>query len=76
MKVNRRFGGTCHLNLQGQRIDQERNHREADSKQTSKLVYCLGLFFGPEDRGDMFLRKVGCLSTDYTVLYPRRQNSS
>jgi hypothetical protein len=28
--------------------------------------------FGLEDGGDMFLRKVGCLSKDYTALYPRR----
>jgi hypothetical protein len=32
----------------------------------------LGLFFYPEDGGDMFLRNVGWLSTDYTALYPRR----
>jgi hypothetical protein len=38
--------------------------REASSQQ--------GLFFDPEDGGDMFLRNVGWLSTDYTVLYPRR----
>jgi hypothetical protein len=28
------------------------------------------------DGGCMFLRNVGCLSTDYTTLYPRRQNST
>jgi hypothetical protein len=28
------------------------------------------------DGGDMFLRNIGSLSTDYTALYPRRQNSS
>jgi hypothetical protein len=33
----------------------------------------LGLFFGPENGGDMFLRNVGWLLTDYTTLYPRRQ---
>jgi hypothetical protein len=27
----------------------------------------------PENGGDMFLRNVGWLSTDYTALYPRRQ---
>jgi hypothetical protein len=31
------------------------------------------MFFDPEDEGDMFLRNVGGLSKDYTVLYPRRQ---
>jgi hypothetical protein len=35
--------------------------------------FLLGLFFDPEDGGDMFLRNVGWLLTDYTALYPRRQ---
>jgi hypothetical protein len=30
------------------------------------------LFLDPEDGGDMFLRKVGCNSKDYTASYPRR----
>jgi hypothetical protein len=29
-------------------------------------------FFDPEDRGDMFLRKVSWNSSDYTASYPRR----
>jgi hypothetical protein len=33
-------------------------------------------FFDPEDGGDMFLRNVGWLSTDYTPLYPRTEKSS
>jgi hypothetical protein len=33
----------------------------------------LGLLFDPQDGGHMMLRNVGCLSTDYTALYPRRQ---
>jgi hypothetical protein len=47
----------------------------------SKLATCihagflLGLFLDPKN-GDIFLRNVGWLSTDYTVLYPRRQRSS
>jgi hypothetical protein len=31
--------------------------------------------FDPEGGGDMLLRNVGGLSTDYTALYPRRENS-
>jgi hypothetical protein len=34
-----------------------------------------GIFLGsfdPEDGGDMFLRNVDRLSTDYTAFYPRR----
>jgi hypothetical protein len=38
--------------------------------------FLLGLFSDPEDGGDMFLQCVGRLPTDYTVLYPRRNNSS
>jgi hypothetical protein len=38
--------------------------------------FLLGLFFDPEDGGDMFLQNVSRLSTDYAALYPRRQNSS
>jgi hypothetical protein len=36
----------------------------------------LCLFFDHGDGGEMFFRNVGWLSTDYTALYPRRQNSS
>jgi hypothetical protein len=35
--------------------------------------FLLGLYFDPENGGNMFLRNVGCLSTDCTALYPRRQ---
>jgi hypothetical protein len=34
------------------------------------------LIFYPEVGGDMFLRNVGWLSTDYTALYPKRSKSS
>jgi hypothetical protein len=34
--------------------------------------FLLGLLFDPEDRGDMFIRNVGWLQPDYTVLYGRR----
>jgi hypothetical protein len=66
LKVNWRFGGTCCLHLQDQRISQARNWREAGSKH--------GLFFGPEDGCDMFLRNVSWLSTAWMALYPGTYN--
>jgi hypothetical protein len=39
-------------------------------------MFLLDLFFDPEDGGDMFLRNVGCNSTDYTASYVRRWYSS
>jgi hypothetical protein len=63
LKVNRRFGGTCRLHLQGRIISQARNQQESRSAR-----YLLRLFFDPEDGGDMFLRNVGWRSTDYTAL--------
>jgi hypothetical protein len=38
--------------------------------------FLLDLFFDLENRGDMFLRNIGWLSTDCTALYPRRWCSS
>jgi hypothetical protein len=32
----------------------------------------LGLFFDPEDGGDIFLPNFGWLSMDYMALYPRK----
>jgi hypothetical protein len=63
LKVNWRFGGTCHLHLQGRRITRARNQR--DSRWEAEL-------FDPEDGGDMFLWNVGWLSADYMAFYPRR----
>jgi hypothetical protein len=38
--------------------------------------FLLDLFNGSEDGGEMFRRNIRRLSTHYTVLYPRGQNSS
>jgi hypothetical protein len=38
LKVNRRFGGTCHVHLQCWRISQARNQCEAGGKQNSRLA--------------------------------------
>jgi hypothetical protein len=37
---------------------------------------CWNYFFDPEDGGDIFLRNVGCNSTEYKASYPRRWYSS
>jgi hypothetical protein len=78
LKVNRLFGETYYLHLQGLRKSQAGNQREVGGKQFLLLLsgFFLGLQVEPEDEGDVFLRSVGRLSTDYTALYPRRQNSS
>jgi hypothetical protein len=43
LKVSRHFGGTCRLRLQGRRISQERNQREAGSKQNRAYFLILNM---------------------------------
>jgi hypothetical protein len=62
IRVSSRFGRRCRFHIQGRRI---RNHYEASSK------LLLGLFFDPDDGGDMFLRNIRRLSMNYLALYPR-----
>jgi hypothetical protein len=62
LKVNRRFGGTYRLHLQGRRISRASFH----------AGFLLGLVFDAEDGGDMILRNVGWLSTHYTALFSKR----
>jgi hypothetical protein len=68
LKVNRHFGGTCHLHLQGRRKNQARNQRESFPLAFTLVSYLaysfhagslLRLFFDPEDGDDMFLRNIG-----------------
>jgi hypothetical protein len=70
LKVDRRFGGACRFHLQGRRIS------GALLSTFFQAGFLLGVFFEPEDGGDMFLRNDGWLSRDYTVLYPRREYAS
>jgi hypothetical protein len=65
----------CHL--LGYDAVQSVELQEPASKQvaSSHLLTCwflLNYFFDHEDGGDIFLRNVGCNSTDYTASYPRR----
>jgi hypothetical protein len=81
LKVNWCFGRTCRLHLQGRRISQARNHHEAGTSWANlpccfMVVSFLVYSSNPEHGDGMVLRNVGWLSTDYTVLYPRRRNSS
>jgi hypothetical protein len=65
LKDNRRFGGTYHHPLKGRIISRARNR--ALLATCFHATFLLGLFFNPEERGDIFLRNVGLLST---ALYP------
>jgi hypothetical protein len=67
LQVNQRFGGTCFLFLQGERISQARHQCEVGGKQTFH-----DLFYNLKDGGNIFLENVGWLSVNYTALYPRR----
>jgi hypothetical protein len=53
LKVNRRFGGSYDLHIQGPWISQARNQRE--SRWQAELWF--GLFFNPDDGGGMFPQK-------------------
>jgi hypothetical protein len=75
LKVNGSFGRTCRLHLQSRRISLTRNQHDA-SRTALRAGLLLGLFFDPEDEGNIFLRNVGLLSTDYTISYSRRWNST
>jgi hypothetical protein len=61
LKVNGRFGGTYRLHLQGRKISRARNERESRALFAAcfHAGFLLGLFFGPEDGGDMLFRNVG-----------------
>jgi hypothetical protein len=53
LKINRRFGGICHIHLQDRRI------RKQETNVKGEAGFMLGLFCYIEDGGDMFLRNVG-----------------
>jgi hypothetical protein len=65
LKVNIYFGGTYRLHLQGRRISHARNHYASRWELKPLLVTSFrarilrGLFFGPEDGGDMPLWNIG-----------------
>jgi hypothetical protein len=70
LKVNWRFEGTYRLHLQGRRISRARNQRESFLLTTCfNAGFLLGLFFYPEDGGNMFLSNFDRLPTDNMTLY-------
>jgi hypothetical protein len=52
--------------------EQETNVKVRTNKALFAILIHAGFLFGAEDWGDIFLRNVGWLSTDYMALYPRR----
>jgi hypothetical protein len=57
-------------------VEQETNVKAGLLATCVQTGFFLYLFLDLEDGGNMFLRKVGWFSSDYTTLYPRRRNIS
>jgi hypothetical protein len=66
LSVNRRFGGTYRLHLQGRR--NKFSEKPVWKQVASRVGFLLGLSF-PEDGGDMFRRNIDWHLTDYTWRY-------
>jgi hypothetical protein len=60
------------LHLQARRKAEQEINVEALISGCFHVDFFLDLFFDTEGGGDVFLRNVGWLSTDYMTLYPRR----
>jgi hypothetical protein len=69
VKVNWRFRGQYRLHLQCWRI--KPSIKSTWRKQQAEF----GLFFNPEDRGNIFLQNFSWLLPDYTALYIRTQRT-
>jgi hypothetical protein len=84
LKVYQNFLEIFRLHFQSRRISRARNKSESRRQVESAVLlatclhagFLLCLFFDPEGRSDIFLRKVSWLSTDCKELHSRRQNSS
>jgi hypothetical protein len=74
VQVHLHFRGTNCLHLQGRRISQASNQKEAGGS-TYLVLFASCLAFDLEHGGSILLRNVDELS-DYTESHPRRQYSS
>jgi hypothetical protein len=63
-RLNRHFGGSYRLHLQGR-----------SAATCSRWFFARGFFY-PEDGGDTILRNVGSIDHIYTAPHPRRRHSS
>jgi hypothetical protein len=69
--IQARFGGTYCLHLQGKGL----SHARRKSLSLLLASFFVGLFFGPKDGGNMFLRNVGEILAYYTESQPNQQHS-
>jgi hypothetical protein len=78
LKANRHFRRTYRLHFQGRSISRTRYQHEImwQAEPCFHAGILLGLYFYPENGGNMFFRNVCWLSTDYTTLCLRRWYSS
>jgi hypothetical protein len=58
------------------RAEEQTEQETSSACYLCQVGFLLGLLFDPDDDGEIFLRNVGRLTTDYMALYPRRQKSS
>jgi hypothetical protein len=70
LKVNRRFGGTYPLHLQGSK--NKPSKKPAWKQVASRAWRPVWIILRPWRWGNMFLRNIGWILTDYRALYPRR----
>jgi hypothetical protein len=74
-ELNRCFGRTYRLHLQGRKIRERGTSRLQSAATCSHWLLARGFFY-PQDGDDTFLRNVGLIHKIYTAPHPRRRHSS